>query len=164
MEIVKNIVKKLRRAEERKIEDEIPAEDLARNIIPDKGEEADVETEKLMERINEIENELPSIDTAINTLKKDVAELRNEIGRINESVKDIMMLYEVVSSQINPFIGVSKLTAVSMEKLEKMEKEMQKITAAIEDIIVDLKLLALEEFDIGKIIHDVLTEVEEYEE
>ena len=72
--------------------------------------------------------------------------------------KDIMMLYEVVSTQINPFIGESKVTAASMEKLERLNDEINDIKTILDDILVDLKILTLKELDVHSIVFDVLQE------
>lgn len=77
---------------------------------------------------------------------------------MDESLKDIMMLYEVVSTQINPFIGESKVTAASIEKLERLSEEVKEIKNTLEDVLIDLKLIVLRELDIRSIVMEVLQE------
>ena len=159
--MIGRLAKKLRRVQEEEDKEErfdfsIPEEPIE-DAVEEGEEEESIET-KLMERLNEIDNRLPRIDIAVNNLKKELNELRNEISRIDSNIQDIMMLYEVVSSQVNPFIGISKVTAVSMEKLDRLEKTVEKLSRVVDDILVDLRLLAVREFEIDEIIDEVLTE------
>ncbi len=160
--MIGRIAKKLRRVKDKEeteseFEFSFDNEEAFESIDSEEEEEENLET-KLMERLNEIDNRLPRIDISVNNLKKELDELRNEISRIDGNIQDIMMLYEVVSSQVNPFIGISKVTAVSMEKLERLEKTVEKLSRTVDDIIVDLRLLAVRDFEVGDIVEEVLME------
>ena len=101
----------------------------------------------------------------ISNLRKENESLRENIDRINENFQDIMALYEVVSNQINPFIGVSKITATSMEKLEKLEHETEILRKRIDELQRDLMIIVdtyLKQYDIdiNKIIDEILAEEE----
>ena len=87
------------------------------------GDELAAANEELLAKIEELESRFPKIEMMITNLRKENETLRESIDKINENFQDIMALYEVVSNQINPFIGISKITATSMEKLEKLEHE-----------------------------------------
>jgi flagellar protein FlaC len=68
------------------------------------------------------------------------------------------MLYEVVSSQVNPFIGISKVTAVSMEKLERLEKNFERLSSMMDDLLIDMRIITGKTFDVDEIINEVLME------
>ncbi len=156
MDLMKKIVKKLRRAEEPPKEDE---EELILDEPEEAEEEADEEfNDTVMERLGTLDDDVARVKVSINDIRKEVSELKNDLGRMDESLKDIMMLYEVVSTQINPFIGESKVTAASMEKLERLNDEMKDIKTILDDILVDLKILTLKELDVHSIVFDVLQE------
>ncbi|GBE54648.1 flagella accessory protein C [archaeon BMS3Bbin15] len=156
MDLMKKIVKKLRRAEEPPKEDE---EELILDEPEEAEEEADEEfNDTVMERLGTLDDDVARVKVSINDIRKEVSELKNDIGRMDESLKDIMMLYEVVSTQINPFIGESKVTAASMEKLERLNDEINDIKTILDDILVDLKILTLKELDVHSIVFDVLQE------
>lgn len=156
MDVIKKIAKKLRRAEE-------PIEEDEEELIIDETEEPEEEDKEefkdtVMERLGTLDDDVARLKVSINSVRKDISEIRNELGRMDESLKDIMMLYEVVSTQINPFIGESKVTAASIEKLERLSEEVKEIKNTLDDILIDLKLLALRELDIRSIVMEVLQE------
>ncbi len=156
MDLMKKIVKKLRRAEEPPKEDE---EELILDEPEEAEEEADEEfNDTVMERLGTLDDDVARVKVSINNVMKEVSELKNDLGRMDESLKDIMMLYEVVSTQINPFIGESKVTAASMEKLERLNDEMKDIKNILDDVLIDLKILTLKELDVHSIVFDVLQE------
>ncbi len=120
-------------------------------------------TENLMNKVNDIESRLPRFEAILNSLRKENEMLRMEINKINENLQDIMALYEVVSNQINPFIGVSKITATSLEKLERLESEYKRLRKLVEEMTNDLMILgslylSQLNIDLEKIIEDVLEE------
>ncbi len=176
-DILKKFAKVLRRAEDTGIDeeegsdidiglDEEVTDDTAKGGDDDDleagvGEEREAETTEITEiaeRLNAIDNEIPRIDIAVNTVKKDIAEIRSELGKLDENLRDMMMLYEVVSNQINPFIGISKVTATSMEKLERLERDTDRNKESLEDVLVDIKLMTMKDLDIDSIVHEVLDE------
>ncbi len=120
-------------------------------------------TEGLMAKVNDIESRLPRFESSLNNLRKENEMLRIELNKINENLQDIMALYEVVSNQINPFIGVSKITATSLEKLERLETEYKRLKKTVEELTNDLIILGslyLNQLniDLEEIIEDVLEE------
>ncbi|XRP96342.1 flagella accessory protein C [Methanocaldococcus sp. 16A] len=120
-------------------------------------------TEGLMTKVSDIESRLPRFESSLNNLRKENEMLRIELNKINENLQDIMALYEVVSNQINPFIGVSKITATSLEKLERLETEYKRLKKTVEELTNDLIILGslyLNQLniDLEKIIEDVLEE------
>ncbi|ENN95835.1 flagella accessory C family protein [Methanocaldococcus villosus KIN24-T80] len=120
-------------------------------------------SENLMAKVSDLESRLPRLESSINALRKENEMLRIEIEKINESLQDIMSLYEVVSNQINPFIGVSKITATSLEKLERLEADYKKLKKTLEELTNDLVVLGslyLRQLNINleDIIKDVIEE------
>lgn len=129
------------------------------------GEELAAANEELLAKIEELESKFPKIEMMITNLRKENETLRESIDKINENFQDIMALYEVVSNQINPFIGISKITATSMEKLEKLEYETKILRKKIDELQKDVVILAdiyLRQYDIdiNDIIEDILAEEE----
>lgn len=185
-EIIDMIKKKIQKISfgRKKKEEEIDEEDEESFDYDEENlmiEEEDVETEtedeetvavdeEILAKIEELESKFPKLETMITNLRKENESLRDNLDRINENFHDIMALYEVVSNQINPFIGASKITTASIERLEKLEYETEILKKKIEDLQKDIIFLAdiyiKQHYDtdineiIEKIIEDVITEEE----
>jgi flagellar protein FlaC len=138
------------------VEDDItsePEEDLA------------AANEELLAKIGELESRFPKLEMMLTNLRKENENLRESINKINENFQDIMALYEVVSNQVNPFIGISKITATSMEKMEQLEYETNKLKKRVDELQRDMVLLAdiylkQHDIDIESLIEDILAEEE----
>lgn len=152
MSVIKKLAKKLRRAEEQ--EDDVQ-ELLVIEDEPEDGVQSSEFQDTVMERLSAIDDELPRLKMGVNSIRKEVSEIRNELGRLDENLRDIMMLYEVVSTQINPFIGESKVTATSMEKLERMNDLVKTMKEDLDDVFVDLRIMNAQDLDVNSIISDV---------
>ncbi len=68
--------------------DELEAEEPA----PQKSPEEEEMLNQVMTRINEIENDIPRIKVSMDTLKSQIGELREEIERLDKTIKDVMVL------------------------------------------------------------------------
>ncbi len=95
--------------EEEEAEEEILEEKEPEEVIGDESDRREEEnvTTRIMERINEIENRLPRIDVALENTKKEIDEIKSKLQKMDDTMKDVLSLYEVVSSQINPFVSSS---------------------------------------------------------
>ncbi len=112
-----------------------------------------------MERVNEIENDLPRIKIGIDTLKKQMQELRDEIDRLDKTIKDVMMLYEVISQEINPFKEQMSQENPLSSEIQDIRKELEDLKLEIAQIKNDIKVLAGYGVDLDSIIYEVLAEV-----
>ena len=124
--------------EEEELEEEEVEEEEAESQV-ESSTESDTLT-KVMERLNDIENRLPRIDVSINGLKRELDEVKSQLKSMEDTLKDVMVLYEVVSSQINPFlsssggiIDVGKLK----RRLEMLERDLRIILGVDLDKILD---------------------------
>ncbi len=143
------VKKKKESKEEGKNEEDKIEKELEEEIKKDEKEEtkpredSDLAT-KLMERINEIENRLPRIDVSIDNLKRELDDIKSRLQKVDDTLKDVMVLYEVVSSQINPFVSSSGIIDVGELKRK------------VDDLEKDLKLII--NIDLDKIIDEILYE------
>jgi flagellar protein FlaC len=151
-----DILKKVLKKEEEK-EEEVMHGDPVMEEVGESREDDDTLV-KLNERLNDIENRLPRIDVSLNNLKREIDGLRNDIQQIDDSMKDMMTLYEVVSAQINPFVGTSKVTALSVERLDSMEKKLEELEEILDNIQYDLRLIFRSGIDLKEIVNEVLYE------
>lgn len=161
-EIKKIAFSKGKKKEELEVEEEFRIDE---EIIEDTGEDLAAANEELLAKISELESRFPKIEMMVTNIRKENESLRNDINKINENFQDIMALYEVVSNQINPFIGISKVTATSMEKIERLEYEADHLRKKVKELQNDIVILAniyLEQHDIDldEIINEVLADEE----
>ncbi len=110
----------------------------------------------LMNRMNEIENDLPRIKVSIDTLKSQISELRKEIERLDGTIKDVMVLYEVVSQEINPFKDSSRENPLLTE-IQLLSQRLDKIKSEISRVKSDLRLLAIDGIDLDDLIYEVIS-------
>ncbi len=136
-------------------EEEVEEEEKSTSSQSTAGDET---IEKIMERLNDIDNKLPRLDIAINNLKKEIDSLKQDLQKMDDSLKDMMALYEVVSSQINPFVGSSKVTALSIQRLDNMEKQLRELEVIVNDVVDDLRMLFRKNVNLKDIINQVLYE------
>ncbi len=144
--------------EEEELEEEEDEEEEESEDSKSKESESDETIEKIMERLNEIDNKLPRIDISINNLKKEIDSLKQDLQKMDDSLKDMMALYEVVSSQINPFVGSSKVTALSIQRLDNMERELRELEQLVNDVVDDLRMLFRKNVNLKEIVNQVLYE------
>ncbi len=135
------------------------------DITSEPEEDLAAANEELLAKIGELESRFPKLEMMLTNLRKENENLRESINKINENFQDIMALYEVVSNQVNPFIGISKITATSMEKMEQLEYETNKLKKRVDELQRDMVLLAdiylkQHDIDIESLIEDILAEEE----
>lgn len=153
-------VKKKKREEEK---EELEAEEqeleaLDGEVVEEEEAEDSETITNIIERLNEIDNRLPRVDVSINNLKRELGDLREELTKLDDSLKDMMALYEIVSAQINPFVGSSKVTSLSIERLDEMEKRIEELEFLIDGISHDLKLIFKKSLNVKDIVNKVLYE------
>ncbi len=110
-----DVIEQLRRAPEeisRKIEE----------VVSAKAEQIKVNTEA----IKNVESQVSKIDQAITSTKKGTEEFKQRLDKIDETVLELLSLYEVVSSTVNPFIG-DKNNPIN-EKMTEIEKKIEEIS------------------------------------
>ncbi len=103
----------------RKAPDEISRK--IEEVVAAKTEQIKANTEAL----KNIESQVSKIDQAVTTEKKGSDEFKHRLDKIDETVLELLSLYEVVSSTVNPFIG-DKNNPIN-EKMTEMEKKIEEI-------------------------------------
>ena len=77
------------------------------------------------EAVKNLESQITKIDQSIGSSKKDTEGFKNRLDKIDETVLELLSLYEVVSSTVNPFIG-DKNNPMN-EKIAEIEKKMNEL-------------------------------------
>ena len=87
----------------------------------------DTQEEPLKKQIEERKEYLKQIkefDFRISENQKQIEEFSKQIGTFNENLDDLVSLYEIVSEQMNPFVGLSSVTKKRIEALENYSQDI----------------------------------------
>ena len=88
------------------------------NILGDvmKNSGMDELTEKiddLARKLDEIQNRLERHDSLIGSLENEISEIRNTNEEMQDNIKRLLDVYEIVSQKINPFINMNDKTEIT---------------------------------------------------
>jgi flagellar protein FlaD len=103
---------------------------------------APVDNEMLEEnrkKIKEVESKVSKADTTLNMVQRDNEEIRKTVDKIDQSVLELLSLYEIVSNQVNPFVGDGAGSRDTIERFEKTETRLTEMG--------DMMVLLKNEFD-----------------
>ena len=95
-----------------------------------------------VEAIKEYDVKISKLEGAVSNTKTAVGEFKDRLDKIDESLLELLSLYEVVSSTVNPFVGDKGI--VPNEKLDQLEKRIDIISQKPSEIPINIK----EEYDI----------------
>ena len=95
-----------------------------------------------VEAIKEYDVKINKLEGAVSITKTSVGEFKDRLDKIDESLLELLSLYEVVSSTVNPFVGDKGM--VPNEKLDQLEKRIDVISQKPSEIPANIK----EEYDI----------------
>ena len=123
-----------------------------REVEEKKKEEVKKEQEGIDQKV--IMQSLKEFDFQIKRNKEEIERLNRKLEEISRDLDDLVSLYEIVSEQMNPFVGLSKVTKQRLEALENYTKEIQDLKARIEQL----------ELSLGKIPQTTAKEEKEYSE
>ncbi|MHC1592956.1 MAG: FlaD/FlaE family flagellar protein [Methermicoccaceae archaeon] len=84
-------------------------------------EEETGESGENAKQLNELSQKLSKFEMSINTIQRDYNELKETLDKTNQSVLELLSLYELVSNQVNPFVGEGDKVTIMMERLDKLE-------------------------------------------
>ena len=95
-----------------------------------------------VEAIKDYDVKINKLEGAVSNTKTAVGEFKDRLDKIDESLLELLSLYEVVSSTVNPFVGDKGI--VPNEKLDQLEKRIDVISQKPSEIPANIK----EEYDI----------------
>ena len=83
------------------------------------------------EKIDELSSKLAKIDVTSSALQRATDEMRETVNKLDESVLELLSLYEIVSNQVNPFVGESGGDSETLERFDKVEKRINALGESI---------------------------------
>ncbi|MBU4220294.1 MAG: hypothetical protein KKA10_01515 [Euryarchaeota archaeon] len=87
------------------------------------------------EAVKNIEGQMLKIEQAVSSTKKGTEEFKQRLDKIDETVLELLSLYEVVSSTVNPFIG-DKNNPMN-EKISEIEKRIEEVSHKAPEVPVN---------------------------
>lgn len=87
------------------------------------------------EAVKNIEAQMLKMDQSISSNKKGTEEFKQRLDKIDETVLELLSLYEVVSSTVNPFIG-DKNNPIN-EKISEIEKRIEEVSHKAPEVPVN---------------------------
>lgn len=104
-------------------------------IITDKapGAATDAAREELEQRRTILQN-LKDFDFQIKKNQEEITNMNAKVESLSKDLDDLVSLYEIVSEQMNPFVGLSKVTKKRLDALENIIKEVDGVKNRIGDL------------------------------
>jgi len=96
------------------------------------GSEEEKNAEKEQVDNTLISKTINDINTQILQNKKAIESLEERILEISKDIEDLISLYEIAYAEMNPFVGISKVTSKRIESLENMYREIKELKRKIE--------------------------------
>ena len=96
---------------------------------------------KLHEKMEENKDAIHSIkefEFQISENQDNINKLMEKTDNIIKDLDDLVSLYEIVSEQMNPFVGLSKVTKKRIEALENFTKELENVKNRLENVESDI--------------------------
>jgi archaellum component FlaC len=97
------------------------------------GASADAAREELEQRRNILQS-LKDFDFQIKKNQEEITSLIEKVENLSKDLDDLVSLYEIVSEQMNPFVGLSKVTKKRLDALENFTKEVDAVKLRIGDL------------------------------
>jgi len=97
------------------------------------GTSADAAREELEQRRNILQN-MKDFDFQIKKNQEEITNIYEKVESLSKDLDDLVSLYEIVSEQMNPFVGLSKVTKKRLDALENIIKEVDGVKTRIGDL------------------------------
>lgn len=102
--------------------------------IPTGETDLDLTSRDTLEQKRAILQSIKDFDFLIKKNSEEITSLNKKIESITKDLDDLVSLYEIVSEQMNPFVGLSKVTKKRLDTLENFNEEIENIKSRIGDI------------------------------
>jgi len=87
-----------------------------------------------LEQKRAILQSIKDFDFLIKKNSEEITSLNKKLDSITKDLDDLVSLYEIVSEQMNPFVGLSKVTKKRLDTLENFNKEIEDLKTRLGDI------------------------------
>ncbi len=98
------------------------------------GSAPDPTTGKPPEQNMEVLKGMKDFDFQIKKNQGGITNLNQKLDSVTRDLDDLVSLYEIVSEQMNPFVGLSKVTKKRIDALENFTREVETLKSRMEDM------------------------------
>ena len=100
------------------------------------GEEPNLEdaSREGLEQKRAILQSIKDFDFQIKKNQEEITAVNTKLDAVSKDLDDLVSLYEIVSEQMNPFVGLSKVTKKRLDALETFTKEIDDLKNRVGDI------------------------------
>lgn len=87
------------------------------------------------ESVKTLDNRFSKMDISISTVKKNLDEYSERFNKMEETILELLSLYEVVSNSVNPFVGDGDKKSFDLDKVESLENRFKDIEGNFEHLV-----------------------------
>ena len=87
-----------------------------------------------LEQKRAILQSIKDFDFQIKKNQEEITSVNNKLDAVSKDLDDLVSLYEIVSEQMNPFVGLSKVTKKRLDALETFTKEIDDLKNRMGDV------------------------------
>jgi flagellar protein FlaC len=102
--------------------------------LDDSLKSSDLTSRESLEQRRAILQSIKDFDFQIKKGQEDINTINQRLESISKDLDDLVSLYEIVSEQMNPFVGLSKVTKKRLDSLENFTKEIDALKTRIGDL------------------------------
>ena len=99
----------------------------------DSRDSEEISRENLEQR-RAILQSIKDFDFQIKKNSEEITTINKKLDSVTKDLDDLVSLYEIVSEQMNPFVGLSKVTKKRIEALENFTKDIEELKNRMNDI------------------------------
>lgn len=78
-------------------------------------------------KIKELEGKLAKTDVSLSMVQKENEEMNKTVTKMDKNILELLSLYEIVSNQVNPFVGDDAGGRATLERFDKTEKRINEV-------------------------------------
>jgi len=91
-------------------------------------------TRESLEQKRAILQSIKDFDFQIKKNSEEITSIHKKLESVSKDLDDLVSLYEIVSEQMNPFVGLSKVTKKRIDALENFTKEIDDLKERMGDV------------------------------
>jgi len=100
-----------------------------------KEEEIEIDSSREgLEQKRAILQSIKDFDFQIKKNQEEITTLNSKLDSVSKDLDDLVSLYEIVSEQMNPFVGLSKVTKKRIDALENFTREVEELKNRMGDL------------------------------